>query len=252
MTAEHPTRPATLSAAAAAELDVVAGRPFFASWSGGKDSYLALQRAVNAGGRPVALLTMMREDGRFTHSHALPPAFAERQAAALGLPLVCRSASWDGYEAAFLDGLAEVRELGAEVGVFGDIDLQPHRDWVERVCAVAGLRACLPLWLEPRRALLDELFAAGVAATIVTVNTDRLDESFLGRRLDAALVPELEAAGVDACGEEGEFHTVVTEAPLYAAPVAFARRGTVAYEQYRFVDVADEPSLPTTAGPDPR
>ena len=249
---EHPTRPATLTPAAAAELDAVAGRPFFASWSGGKDSYLALQRAVNAGGRPVALITMMREDGRFTHSHALPAAFAERQAAAMGLPLVRRSASWDTYETAFLDGLAELRELGAEVGVFGDIDLQPHRDWVERVCAVAGLRACLPLWLEPRRALLDELFAAGVAATIVTVNTDRLDESFLGRRLDAALIPELEAAGVDACGEEGEFHTVVTEAPLYAAPVAFARGGTVAFEQYRFVDVVDEPPSPTTSAPRPQ
>jgi diphthine-ammonia ligase len=249
---EHPTRPATMSAAAAAELDAVAGQPFFSSWSGGKDSYLALQRAVNAGGRPIALLTMMREDGRFTHSHALPLALVQRQAAAMGLPLVCRSTSWDGYEAAFLDALAEVKGLGAEVGVFGDIDLQPHRDWVERVCAVAGLRACLPLWLEPRRALLDELLAAGVAATIVTVNTDRLAESFLGRRLDSALIPELEAAGVDACGEEGEFHTVVTEAPLYSAPIAFARRGTVAMDQYRFVDVVDEPSSPTTSASRPR
>lgn len=252
MTAEHPTRPATVTAAAATELDAVAGRPFFSSWSGGKDSYLALQRAANAGGRPAALLTMMREDGRLTHSHALPLAFVERQAAALGLPLVRRSASWDTYEVAFLDGLAELRELGVEVGVFGDIDLQPHRDWVERVCAVAGLRACLPLWLEPRRALLDELFAAGVVATIVTVNTERLDERFLGRRLDSALIPELEAAGVDACGEEGEFHTVVTDAPLYAAPVALARRGTVAIDQYRFVDVVDEPSSPTTSASRPR
>jgi diphthamide synthase (EF-2-diphthine--ammonia ligase) len=132
---------------------------------------------------------------------------------------VVRSASWDGYEAAFLDGLAELRgELGVEVGVFGDIDLQPHRDWVERVCAVAGLRACLPLWRESRRALLDELLATGVGA----------------------------------CGEEGEFHTVVTEAPLYAAPVAFAWRGTVAIDQYRFVEVVDEPPPPTTSAHRPR
>ena len=114
------------------------------------------------------------------HSHGLPLAFVERQAAALGLPLVSRAASWDTYEAAFLDALAELRDLGAEVGVFGDIDLQPHRDWVERVCGLAGLDACLPLWLEPRRALLDELFATGVEATIVTVNTERLGEEFLG------------------------------------------------------------------------
>jgi len=225
------------------ELALVAGRDFFSSWSGGKDGYLALQRAVAGGGRLGALLTMTEPDGRRTKSHALPLSLVRRQAAALGVPLVTRGASWDDYEAAFLDGLAELRdEHGLSVGVFGDIDLQPHRDWVERVCGEAGLRACLPLWLEPRRALLDELFAAGVGATIVAVNTDRLDERFLGRRLDAALVPELEAAGVDACGEEGEFHTVVTEAPLYAAPVALDRQGTVAIDQYRFVDVVDEPA----------
>jgi diphthine-ammonia ligase len=238
----------TLPAAQSPELEVVAGRTFFASWSGGKDSYLALQRAVAGGGRPVALLTMAADDGRRSHSHALPISLVARQAEALGLPLVLRSASWDTYEAAFLDGLAELRdELGVEVGVFGDIDLQPHRDWVERVCAVAELRACLPLWLEPRRLLLDELLAAGVVATVVAVNGDRLDERFLGRRLDGALIPKLEAAGVDACGEEGEFHTVVTEAPLFAAPVAFSRRGTVAIDQYRFVDVVDEPPSPAIA-----
>jgi uncharacterized protein (TIGR00290 family) len=236
----------------AAELAVVAGRPFFSSWSGGKDSYLALQRAVAGGGRPVALLTMLDEGGRRTHSHALPVSLVARQAQALGLPLVLRSASWDTYEEVFLDGLAELRgERGITAGVFGDIDLQPHRDWVERVCAVAGLRACLPLWLEPRRALLDELFAAGVIATVVAVNGDRLDTRFLGRRLDRALITELEAAGVDACGEEGEFHTVVTAAPLYAAPVAFAWKGTVAIDQYRFVDVVDESSS-GTAGHRPR
>jgi diphthine-ammonia ligase len=196
---------------------------------------------------------MTETDGRRTKSHALPVPLVRRQAAALGVPLVLRGASWDDYEEAFLDGLAELRDqLGLGVGVFGDIDLQPHRDWVERVCREAGLRACLPLWLEPRRPLLDELFESGVSATIVVVNTERLDAVFLGRRLDAALVPELEAAGVDACGEEGEFHTVVTEAPLYAAPVAFSWRGTLAVDQYRFVEVVDEPSPPTTSTHRPR
>jgi len=229
------------------ELDAVAGRPFFASWSGGKDSYLALQRAVAGGGRLGALLTMTEADGRRSKSHALPISLLRRQAAALGVPLVLRGASWDDYEAAFLDGLAELRDEHAlDVGVFGDIDLQPHRDWVERVCGEAGLRACLPLWLAPRRGLLDELFESGVTATIVVVDSERLDERFLGRRLDATLVPELEAAGVDACGEEGEFHTVVTDAPLFAAPVALTARGTVAIDQYRFVDVVDEPA---PAGP---
>ncbi len=165
-----------------------------------------------------ALLTMLREDGRRTHSHALPVT-SRRAAGRVPRPAARHraAASWETYEAAFLDALAELRaEHGVEVGVFGDIDLQPHRDWVERVCAEAGLRACLPLWLEPRRPLLDELLAQGVCASIVAVNAERLDERFLGRCLDERTIAELEAAGVDACGEEGEFHTVVTDAPLFA------------------------------------
>jgi len=231
----------------------IAGRPFFVSWSGGKDGYLALHRAVARGGRLAALLTMTEADGRRTKSHALPVSLVRRQAAALGVPLVLRGASWDDYENAFLDGLAELRDgLGLGLGVFGDIDLQPHRDWVERVCGEAGIEAALPLWLEPRRRLLDELFAAGVSATVVVVNGDRLDARFLGRRLDPALVDELEAAGVDACGEEGEFHTVVTDAPLFAAPVALHVRGTTDVDQYHFIDIVDQSSAPTAAAPDDR
>lgn len=233
------------------ELDVVDRRAFLASWSGGKDSYLALSRAVAGGGHLSALLTMLGDDGRRTHSHALPVSLVQRQARSLGVPLVTRAASWDDYEAAFLDALVELRDrFGIEVGVFGDIDLQPHRDWVERVSAAAGLMACLPLWLEPRRVLLDELLQAGVVATIVALNTDRLDERFLGRRLDRRLIPELEAAGVDACGEEGEFHTVVTEAPLFGEPVTFSWQGTLKIDQYRFVDVLGDELPPSPATPD--
>jgi uncharacterized protein (TIGR00290 family) len=231
----------------------LAGRAFFVSWSGGKDGYLALQRAVARGGRLAALLTMTEPDGRRTKGHALPLSLVRRQAAALGVPLVLRGALWDDYEAAFLDGLAELRDrLGLGLGVFGDIDLQPHRDWVERVCGAARLEATLPLWLEPRRRLLAELFTAGVSATVVVVNGERLDGRFLGRRLDPALVDELEAAGVDACGEEGEFHTVVTAAPLFSSPVALRWRGTIDIDQYHFLDILDEPPTPTAAAPDGR
>ena len=133
----------------------VSGRRFFCSWSGGKDAYLALQRAVAAGGRPVALLCMLHEDGRVSRGHGLPLALLQRQAAALGLPLVARATTWDDYEATYVAALHELREGGVQAGVFGDIDLQPHRDWVEAVCAVAGLACHLPLWQEPRRRLLE-------------------------------------------------------------------------------------------------
>jgi uncharacterized protein (TIGR00290 family) len=103
--------------------------------------------------------------------------------------------------------------------VFGDIDLQAHRDWVEGVCETAGLSCHLPLWQEPRHRLLDEFLAGGSRATIVAVDSSRLGAEYVGLELNDAVIARLEAAGVDACGEEGEYHTMVTWAPLFAARV---------------------------------
>ena len=214
----------------------LAGRRFFCSWSGGKDAYLALQRARAQGGEPGALLCMLHEDGCVSRGHNLPLSLLERQAQALGLPLVTRPTTWDGYEAAFIAELHELRERGVQAGVFGDIDLEAHREWVEKVCAAAGLSCHLPLWQEPRRRLIDELLASGVQATVVAVDAARLDASFLGRPLDAGLIDDLEAAGADACGEEGEYHTMVTGGPAFAAPVALAWTGVVSRDGHWILD----------------
>jgi uncharacterized protein (TIGR00290 family) len=188
------------------------------SWSGGKDSMLALHRALAAGHRVEALLAMFDETGERSRSHALPPALLQAQADALGIPLVTRRASWQDYEAQFIDQLRAFAAQGITHGLFGDIDLQPHRDWEEKVCAAAGLVAGLPLWHEPRRALVDELLAAGYRARVVTVDARFLDASFCGREFDAAFLADL-PEGVDACGENGEFHTFVFDGPRFAHPV---------------------------------
>ena len=215
--AERRTTPAITPMSAVTS--ALAGRRFFCSWSGGKDAYLALQRAVAAGGRPAALLCMLHEDGTHSRGHGLPLALLEAQAAVLGIPLVTRSTTWDDYEAAFVSVLHQLREEGVEAGVFGDIDLEGHRIWVEGVCEVADMACHLPLWREPRRLLVGEVLSAGVVATIVVVDASRLSADFLGRELDDELIARLEAEGVDVCGEEGEYHTVVTAAPLFAATV---------------------------------
>jgi diphthine-ammonia ligase len=162
---------------------------------------------------------MLHEDGDRSRGHGLPVALLEAQAAALGIPLVTGATSWDDYEATFVGVLHDLRRQGVEAGVFGDIDLEGHRVWVEEVCDVAGLSCHLPLWQEPRRRLIGELLAGGVRATVVAVDAAKLDASFLARELTLELVAELEAAGADACGEGGEYHTMVTAAPLFSAPV---------------------------------
>jgi len=215
-------------AAASGQADrtpTLAGRRFFCSWSGGKDAYLAFARAVAAGGRPEALVCMLHEDGDRSRGHGLPVELLAAQAAALGIPLVTGATTWDDYEATFVGVLHELRRQDVEAGVFGDIDLEGHRVWVEEVCEIANLSCHLPLWQEPRRLLIGELLAGGVRATVVAVDAEKLDATFLGRELTAELVAELEAAGADACGEEGEYHTMVTAAPLFSAPVSLAWDG---------------------------
>ena len=191
----------------------------FFSWSGGKDSMLALHRALEAGDDVQALLAMFDETGERSRSHALPPHLLQAQADALGIPLVMRHATWQSYEAVFTEQLRAFADQGITRGLFGDIDLQPHRDWEEKVCAAAGLEAVLPLWQTPRRTLVDELLGLGYRARVVTVDARFLDASFCGREFDAGFIADL-PDGVDACGENGEFHTFVFDGPHFARPVA--------------------------------
>ena len=194
------------------------GRRAFFSWSGGKDSMLALHRVLAAGARVEALLAMFDEAGERSRSHALPPRLMQAQADALGIPLVMRKASWTDYEAVFTDQLQRFAAEGITHGLFGDIDLQAHRDWEEKVCGAAGISAALPLWKEPRRALVDELLSLGYRSRVVCVDARFLDAGFCGREFNASFIADL-PAGVDACGENGEFHTFVFDGPHFSRPV---------------------------------
>lgn len=155
----------------------------------------------------------------------------------MAIPLRIAGASWDNYENIFLAQLAALHGEGLCDGVFGDIDLEPHREWVERVCAARRITAHLPLWQRERRELLDTFIGAGYRAMIIVVDRKRLDESFLGRTLDRQTVADLEAAGVDACGEEGEYHTVVYDGPLFTCPLNLGRVSIHREDNYSFLEV---------------
>ncbi|POZ61722.1 adenosine nucleotide hydrolase [Chromobacterium alticapitis] len=207
------------------------------SWSGGKDSCLALWRAVRHGVKPVALLTMLDESGERSRSHGARPEVLALQAAALGLPQRLGCASWNDYREVFVTQLRAAAADGCQAAVFGDIDLDAHREWEEQVCAEAGLRAMLPLWQESRAELAREFVAAGFAARIVMVNTSLIDEKWLGRVFDAALIDEMLAEGVDPCGEGGEFHTLVVDGPLFNRPLALKDGEVARLGEYRALDL---------------
>ncbi len=219
-------------------MEALKGRLFFCSWSGGKDSCFALYHALAAGGVPAYLLTVLAPGGERSQSHGVPLSLLERQAAALGVPLLTCEAGWEEYEEVFVAQLRALRGLGVEAGVFGDIDLPEHRAWQEKVCATAGLVPFLPLWQKPRRELACQFVTLGFTAVIVAVRRGVVPLDFLGRPFDGATIAALEELGVDVAGEAGEFHTFVTGGPIFRHPVSYEVRGVIAGDVCSFLDIS--------------
>ena len=194
----------------------------FVSWSGGKDSVLACYRMMQDSDIEVAyLVNMMTEDGKYSRSHGLSVAVLRAQAAAVGIPLIQRAASWKDYEKEFKSVLTELKNKGVEAGIFGDIDLESHREWVERVCRETGLKAFLPLWNEKRELLLEEFIGAGFKSRIVVTDEAVLGAEWLGCEIDQDFLEKIKTVPhVDPCGEKGEYHTFVYDGPIFRNPVA--------------------------------
>jgi uncharacterized protein (TIGR00290 family) len=211
------------------------------SWSGGKDSYLALHRSQSSYD-VVALITMFREDGTRSRSHGLRPEIVEAQALRLGLTLCPGLGSWTAYEAGYRRALADARVLGITHVIFGDIMYESNRVFPERVCAAEGLVPVEPLWGESTETLYREFVDTGADARIVTVRDGVLGPSWLGVRLTRDLLNDIKAAGVDPCGEHGEYHSVVVDAPLFSSPIGFAILGQVCRDGCWAVDLGlDDP-----------
>jgi diphthine-ammonia ligase len=210
---------------------------FLSSWSGGKDSCFAFMRAVELGMEPRMLLNMMNENGKISRSHGIPEKILQQQASALNLPITATPTTWGEYESKFVGALKEIKaNEKVNTAVFGDIDLQPHRDWEEKVCAAAGLEAFLPLWQQDRKTLVLQMLESGIKTAIVSCN-EVMGSSFLGRIIDIKLVEELEAIGVDACGENGEYHTLVLNCPLFKKEINVAFGERINHNNYWFVEM---------------
>ena len=196
------------------------------SWSGGKDSCAALVRA-RATLDVTAMVTMFDEEAARSRSHGLRPAVLDAQADRLGLRRVTRPCSWPSYNDAFASALDALAADGITHIVFGDILFEEHRRWAERMCEPHGLTAVEPLWGLSTTTLLEEWIASGADAMIVTARAEFLDETWLGRRLSPECLSEFARLGVDPCGERGEYHTVVTNTPLFDRPLRLRASGHV-------------------------
>lgn len=152
--------------------------------------------------------------------HATTLAMMERQTAATVVDRARRAATtWEAMPAELERTLADLRAHGYEGVVLGDIHLADVRAWYETRVRAAGLAHVEPLWAEPALTLLTEFVASGGRAVVTCVDTTRLDESWLGRRLDDTFVSDIAKLPVDACGENGEYHTFAYAGPAFRQPV---------------------------------
>ena len=188
-----------------------------AAWSGGKDSCFACYKAIQEGHEVVNLLIMM-SDPSISNFHMIRSDMLDAQSQAIGIPIVKWTTTPDTYEQEFKKALLEMKAKGVEGIVTGDVfDVALHEaGWLDRICKEVGLTPVRPLWHRDTQQILEEFINASFKATVVRIVTNLLSMDWLGREINKKFLDDLLKLGsVDPCGEHGEFHTFVTDGPLF-------------------------------------
>ena len=222
-----------------AHIRVAVQNPLLLSWSGGKDSALALRELT--GTRQVrALLTTVTAEFDRISIHGVRRTLLHRQASSLGLPLeevwIPRDSSNEVYEAQMKRALMKYRDQGVEEFAFGDLFLQDVRRYREERLGEIGMRGLFPLWGRDTRELAMEFVELGFRAVVCCVDPRRLGAGFCGMEYDASFLESL-PAGVDPCGENGEFHTFVYAGPIFRNQIELTKGPVVVRGGFYFADL---------------
>lgn len=210
------------------------------SWSGGKDSMLALDRLVRAGRDVRFLLNLYDGPSGRVRFHGVRRELIQRQAERLGMRLVDLATDGHDFEEKFLNGLARLRVLGAKGIAFGNIHLEDVRAWYEERTTANGFAHIEPLWGEHPASVVAEVIARGYSALLTSVDVKRGRREWLGRVLDADLLRAIGSApGVDAAGEAGEYHTLAFAGPLFASPIGLERGEVRESEGHVLLDLCE-------------
>lgn len=194
------------------------------NWSGGKDSALALYKALASNEYEIiSLLTTISLDTQQSSMHLIPLSILEAQAKSIGLPLykaMLPSKGLQGYEDEMRKATQYFKSLGVTHSIFGDIFLHDVRKYREAQLSPYGIEVVEPLWGKTSEEIIEEFLTSGIRTKIVVTQADKLDKSFVGQDINRQLIYRL-PAGTDPCGEEGEYHTLAYDGPIFSHPVNF-------------------------------
>ena len=212
---------------------------YISSWSGGKDSCFACYKAIDEGYNVSHLLNFISKEHKRVSFHGTEAKLIQLQAEAIGIPLLQKETTWNGYEQEFKDAVKSLIPDGVNGMIFGDIYLQEHKDWVERVCRELGIEAVLPLWgQDPERILID-FIDAGFEATIVSAKSELLNDKWMGRKVNREFLSHLKDNNIDFCGENGEYHTFVTGGPMFQKRIKITKSQPIMRDNHRFLDTLE-------------
>lgn len=188
----------------------------FCSWSGGKDCCLALHRyRKNNPGKVIVLLTMLKRENNQTYGHFINEQILKRQAESMGLEIHFGYSNTDDYEEKWCTKIEKLKTLGVKTAVFGDIDLDEHYIWINRVMEKMNLKMEMPLWKENRLDLVNEVVDIGYKIKIISVRNEKCPTKYLGNELDKNIIAKLADESIDPSAEGGEFHTLVIDGPIF-------------------------------------
>ena len=216
------------------------GKKFVASYSSGKDSTLAVYKAIKEGMEPVNLILTQNNDPSISWFHGLSEEMVKVLSEAIDIPIDRVVTSGEEYAANFEAALRRGKEAGAEVCIFGDIDIEGHLEWCTERCRNAGLEAYFPLWHKKREDVVKEFLDNGFSTYLTVINTDVMDKKYIGQKLTREMMEELKKEGVDACGENGEYHSFVTDGPLFKHPVKVRFKEPAVQSHYLCIEVIPE------------
>lgn len=215
----------------------MSGPNYLVSWSGGKDSCFALYQAMRQGYNISHLINFISQEPHRVRFHGTDVKLIQFQSQALEIPVLQWETTWEGYEKDFKEAVLSLIPSGIDGMIFGDIYLVEHRAWAERVCRDLGIRAVEPLWGMNAADVLSNFIDVGFEAIVISAKRELMQKEWMGHIVDHSFREYLETKNIDPCGENGEYHTLVTAGPILKRRIRLLENDTIAINDYWVMEI---------------